>query len=82
VHAAALARTTQRQLKFTVCSNAEAKYLCEKSLKIFSGTALILCAAHRKRFDRFGAVARAYFDQLIGPKLAKRVRAGQYGLIE
>ena len=81
VHAAALARTRRRQVKFTVCSYTEAKYLCDKSLKVFSSAALILCAAHRKRFDRFGPVARAYFDLLIGPKMAKRVRSGRFGLI-
>ncbi len=81
VHAAALAKTQRREIKFTLCSPAEAKAAAEQAHRVFGAAAVVLCAIHRKNFDRFGPAARAYFDQLVGLKTAKRVRSGSFGLI-
>ncbi|HWZ95335.1 MAG TPA: hypothetical protein VNW30_09090 [Opitutaceae bacterium] len=82
VHAAALARTHRREIKFRVCSAAETKAASEQAERIFSAAAIVLCAVHRVRFNRFGPAVRAYFDRLVGTKDAKRIRSGSFGLAE
>lgn len=82
VHAAALAGSDRREIKFRVCSAAEAKIAGEQAHHVFCAAAIVLCAVHRVRFNRLGPAERSYFDQLVGTKDAKRIRSGSFGLAE
>ncbi|MBP6865702.1 MAG: hypothetical protein KBC32_10625 [Candidatus Didemnitutus sp.] len=79
-HGATLAALTRREDVLTPRSDADAKALCDQASRVFTHATVVLCAVHRKRFDKLGAAPRAYFDFLVGAPLAKKIRAGQFGL--
>jgi hypothetical protein len=41
---------------------------------------IILAAYLKRQFNRLPAVNRAWFDWLVGPSMAKRIRSGAFGL--
>lgn len=47
---------------------------------LFRYACLLLSAYKVTRFNQLKAVARAYFDWLVGESLRKEVRGGQFGL--
>jgi hypothetical protein len=40
----------------------------------------VLAAHFRQRFDKLPPVHRAWFDWLVGSKVAKKIRSGPFGL--
>jgi|GEM_PF-6311859 len=79
-HAAMLALSTRRAAVLKERSDTDAKQLCEFASEVLGHVSIVLCAAHQKRFNRFGPAQRAYFDFLAGPSISKKIRGGQFGI--
>jgi hypothetical protein len=80
VHPAQLSTATRKPPPFENLGAADLSTFEQLQKAVFSASALALASLFRREFDKFPATYRAQFDWLIGDTLAKKIRAGNFGL--
>lgn len=80
VHAGHLARQVRKVPPHDDISEPAVRDFAKIQRQTFSSCCLLLAAYRRLKFNSLGAMSRAYFDWLIGPKLRRDVRKGPFGL--
>jgi hypothetical protein len=80
VHPGHVATTTPLRPAWDDVTKKELKQLAMLHRNVCSSACMVLSARFRKQFDRLPPVGRAWFDWLVGSQLAKKLRAGDFGL--
>jgi hypothetical protein len=80
VHAGRLARESGRVPPHELISEQSLSSFGKTQRLTFSSCGLLLAAYRKSKFNALNAMARAYFDWLIGARLRREVRKGPFGL--
>ena len=80
VHAGHMARSTLKIPPYDSVKEKDLRLFARLQSATFSNCCVVLAAYRRERFNRMTAIARAYFDALVGSAVQKQIRSGPFGL--
>jgi len=80
VHAAHVAVSHELRPAWDSLTTAELQSIANTQRDACAASCIVLAAYFAQRFDRLPPVQRAWFDWLVGPAIAKKVRSGPFGL--
>lgn len=80
VHAAHVAATTSLRPAWDSLSDVQLSSLAKRHRSVCANASIVLAAYFRRRFEKLPPVHRAWFDWLVGSKVAKKIRSDRFGL--
>jgi hypothetical protein len=80
VHAGRVARSTTKVPPYDSVEDKDLKDFARLQRATFASCCTVLAAYRRVKFNKMPAVARSYFDMLVGSATRKQIRSGPFGL--
>jgi hypothetical protein len=80
VHPSHAATTKSLKPAWDCLTGPELKSLAATNRSVCANASIVLAAYFRKRTEKLPPVHRAWFDWLVGPVIAKKIRSAKFGL--